>query len=161
MRVGTGFDLHKFKQGRPLFLAGIEIPAERGLEGVSDADVVLHSVCDAILGAMGEGDIGDMYPPEVQESKGLDSKDILKAVLKVMKNNKMFIENIDITIMLEEPRLSSYKSQIIESLMNLLDLKKSRIGFKIKSQEDMVPASSACAFCSATVLLNRTLLHSL
>ena len=153
MRVGTGFDLHKFKEGRPLIIGGLEIPAKRGLDGVSDADVVLHAVCDAILGAVGKGDIGDMYPPEERESEGLDSKFILREVLKIMKSQKMTIENIDITIMLEEPKLSSFKEQIIESLKNLLNLKKSRIGFKIKSLEGMIPLENACAICSATVLL--------
>lgn len=160
MRVGSGFDLHRFKENRKLVLAGVEIPSERGLDGVSDADIILHSICDSILGALGKGDIGDMYPPEDPANQGLDSKDILSRVLKIMYMDNFFIENIDITIILEEVRLKKYKDEIIDSLADMLDIKTNRIGFKIKSQEKIIPYEKGCAMCLVSVLLNKTIVHN-
>lgn len=153
IRVGNGFDLHRFKDGRKLFLAGVEIDAKRGLDGVSDADLVLHSIADSILGALAKGDIGDFYPPEDPKSQGLDSKEIIDGVLAFMDKAGYRISNIDITIILEEVRLKKYKAAISESLSKLLNLDKTRLCFKIKSQEKMIEYEKACAICFATVLL--------
>lgn len=153
IRVGSGFDLHRFKEGRDLYLGGVLVEAKRGLDGVSDADLVLHSIADSILGALAKGDIGDFYPPDDPRSKGLDSKQIISDVMNFMRESAYKINNIDITIILEEVRLKNYKEQIVSSLVKLLDLDRSRICFKIKSQEKMIDYDKACAMCFATVLL--------
>ena len=156
MRVGTGFDVHRFAENRALVLGGVEIPAARGLDGVSDADVVLHTVCDAILGALGRGDIGDLYPPEAAHSQGIVSTVILEKVLGLMGEAGYAIANIDITIILEEVRLKKHKETIVASLGKLLNLELDRVGFKIKSQEKLMAPEKSCAMCFATVLLERT-----
>ena len=154
-RVGTGFDVHRFADDRALVLGGVEIPAKRGLDGVSDADVVLHTICDAILGALGKGDIGDLYPPDLPANKGIKSKVILDSVLYSMREAGYAIGNIDVTIILEEVRLKKYKPDIVKRLSQLLGLKESQVGFKIKSQEKLVEAEKSCAMCFATVLLEK------
>lgn len=153
IRVGSGFDLHRFKEERKLYLGGVLIEAPRGLDGISDADLVLHSIADAVLGALAKGDIGDFYPPEDPNSKGLDSKKIIADVMAFMRNAGYKINNIDITIVLEEVRLKKYKDKITRSLASLLNLDESRLCFKIKSQEKMIEHDKACAMCFATVLL--------
>lgn len=155
MRIGSGFDLHRFKDGRKLILGGVEIAHERGLDGVSDADVLLHSLSDAILGALGKGDIGDIYPPDDQASTGLNSRNILTDVLSIMRNEKYEIENIDVTLITEEPRMKRHKPAIVENLSHILSLSSDRIGMKIKSQEALIPGDKAFAVCLATVLLQR------
>jgi 2-C-methyl-D-erythritol 2,4-cyclodiphosphate synthase len=155
MRVGTGFDVHRFADNRALILGGVEIPAARGLDGVSDADVVLHTVCDAILGALGKGDIGDLYPPEDTASQGIDSTLILQKVLDFMNESGYEIGNIDITIILEEVRLKKHKETIVAGLVRLMNLRDDQVGFKIKSQEKLMAPEKSCAMCFATVLLER------
>jgi len=150
MRVGLGFDVHKLVKGRKLILAGIEIPFEKGLLGVSDADVVIHSVCDAILGALSLGDIGDYFPPEDKKNRGINSKIILKKVLSFLKNRK--INNLDITLILDKPKLKPYKEKMINSLKALLKIPQNKINLKIKSQEGLLPSGEAI-FCISIVTL--------
>ena len=150
MRVGLGFDVHKLVKGRKLILAGIEIPFEKGLLGVSDADVVIHSVCDAILGALSLGDTGDYFPPEDKKNRGINSKIILKKVLSFLKNRK--INNLDITLILDKPKLKPYKEKMINSLKALLKIPQNKINLKIKSQEGLLPSGEAI-FCISIVTL--------
>jgi len=150
MRAGLGFDVHRLVKGRKLILAGVKIPYEKGLSGVSDADVVFHSLSDAILGALGLGDIGDYFPPD-KKNKGLESKVILKKVLSLLKNKK--INNLDITLISDKPRLKPYKDKMRESLKNLLKLPKDKINIKIKSQEGLLPLSKEAIFCISVVTI--------
>ena len=151
MRVGLGFDVHRLVKGRKLILAGVEIPYKKGLLGVSDADVVLHSLSDAILGALGLGDIGDYFPPQDKRNKGLESKVILKKVLSLLKNKK--INNLDITLISDKPKLKPYKDKMRENLKNLLKLPKNKINIKIKSQEGLLPLSQQAIFCISVVTI--------
>ena len=150
MRAGLGFDVHRLVKGRKLILAGVKIPYKKGLSGVSDADVVFHSLSDAILGALGLGDIGDYFPPD-KKKKGLESKVILKKVLSLLKNKK--INNLDITLISDKPRLKPYKDKMRESLKNLLKLPKDKINIKIKSQEGLLPLSKEAIFCISVVTI--------
>ena len=118
MKIGLGFDVHRLVKGRKLILGGVKLPHSKGLAGVSDADVILHSVCDAILGAIGKGDIGDYFPPNDPKCKGISSQIILEKVLSFLGRRK--IGNIDITVILEEPRLKKYKQKIKNNLCKFL-----------------------------------------
>ena len=149
MRVGLGFDVHRLVKGRRLILAGVKIPYKKGLSGVSDADVVFHSLSDAILGALGLGDIGDYFPPQDKRNKGLESKVILKRVLSFLKNKK--INNLDITLISDKPKLKPYKDKMRENLKDLLKLPKNKINIKIKSQEGLLPLSQEAIFCISVV----------
>ena len=149
MRVGLGFDVHKLVKGRKLILGGVRIPYAKGLLGVSDADVVIHSICDAILGALGKGDIGDYFPPENPKNKSILSTVILKKVLSLLKNKK--INNIDITLIAQRPRLKKYKRKIEHNLCKLIKLPNDKINLKVKSQESLVPADKECMICFCIV----------
>ena len=129
--IGLGFDVHKFsKRRKKLVLGGVRIDYPRGLEAISDGDVVLHSICDAILGAISGGDIGDYFPP-TKKFKNIKSKKIAKFVLEKIKGKKIL--NIDITLILDKPKLSSYKKEIVGSLKKIF--KTENINLKIKSKE--------------------------
>ncbi|MCK5493105.1 MAG: 2-C-methyl-D-erythritol 2,4-cyclodiphosphate synthase [Candidatus Omnitrophica bacterium] len=134
-RVGLGFDVHRFsKIKKKLVLGGAIISQDYGLEAVSDGDVVLHAVTDALCGACGLGDIGDYFPPENKESKDLDSKKITAFILEKIENNFCLV-NMDIIIVSEQPRLISYKKKILNSLQEIFSV--SSINLKIKSKEGM------------------------
>ena len=149
MRIGLGFDVHRFAKNRKLILGGVHIPYPKGLAGVSDADVIIHSICDAILGALGRGDIGDYFPPDNPRFKGISSQDILKKVLSYLKKSK--INNLDITVILERPRLKKYKTKIKNSLCALLKLPKPCLNLKIKSQEKLISKKKTCIICISIV----------
>ncbi len=132
-RIGLGFDLHKItKAKKELILGGYKINCGFGLEAVSDGDLVLHTVADAICGAACLGDIGDYFPPGAQESKGIDSKKITRFVLSKIKN-KYKLVNVDITLVAEQPRLFSHKKGIVCSLKSIFKI--SDINLKVKSKE--------------------------
>ncbi len=131
--VGLGYDCHKIVKNRPLFLGGIQIDVKFGLKGHSDADVVLHSICDAILSAIGEPDIGELFPNTDKKYKNISSKIIVEKVLKLMKEKKYKIVNIDVTLICDTPKISKYKTQIIASIKNLFNIK--HVNLKGKTTE--------------------------
>lgn len=134
-QVGLGFDVHRFtNKKKDLILGGVKIPASRGLLAVSDGDVVLHAVTDALCGACSLGDIGDYFPPSASKSKGIDSKKIAKCVMGKMKK-RFKINNIDVTIIADKPRLVKHKVRIVRSLQNVF-LTKS-VNLKLKSKEGL------------------------
>lgn len=151
-KVGLGFDVHRFsKAKKDLVLGGVVIPAAFSLRAVSDGDVVLHAVSDALCGAAGLGDIGDYFPPQDKKSKGLDSKKIVKFILGKV-NKKFKISNIDIIIITEKPKLVSHKKKIVESLKKILSI--STVNLKIKSKEGLdILGSKNAMSCVAAVLL--------
>ncbi len=108
MRIGFGYDVHPLTAGRQLIIGGIEIPYEKGLEGHSDADVLLHAICDGILGAMGEGDIGQHFPNTDPRFLGISSLELLRRVTVLMKEQKLTLGNLDATVVAERPRIGSY-----------------------------------------------------
>ncbi len=157
MRTGLGIDIHRFSKGRKLILGGIEIPCQLGLKGISDADIILHSVSDAILGALSLGDLGDYFPPENPKNRGISSIKILKKVLSFLKQGK--INNLDITLITEKPRLKEYKDKITSNISKLLSLPKNRVNLKVKSQEALIPAKKGCAICLSIVTIKSSLVR--
>ncbi len=129
--VGIGFDSHRFVEGRPLVLGGVEIEHDRGLAGHSDADVLAHAVIDALLGAAGSGDIGTLFPDEEEIWRGADSIDLLRTVVGTLAGR---IINIDATIVCEQPRLASYRAEI-ERILGAVT--SARVTVKATSNEGM------------------------
>jgi 2-C-methyl-D-erythritol 2,4-cyclodiphosphate synthase len=116
VRVGQGFDVHKFVLGRPLIIGGVKIDYEYGLEGHSDADVLIHAIMDALLGAAGLGDIGEHFPDTDGTFKDIDSRKLLRTVVEILKANNYIIGNIDATIICEAPRMKPYINQMVASI---------------------------------------------
>jgi len=137
VRVGEGFDVHPFDPSRKLFLGGVEIDVPFGLKGHSDADVVIHALIDALLGAGNFGDIGELFPPSDPSYEGIDSKVLLKRVVKLLKGCGFKIEKVDITIIAQKPKISPYKNTIQTTLATLLELPKYFINIKATTTEKL------------------------
>lgn len=137
MRIGIGFDAHRFAAGRPLVLAGMEIPFDKGLEGHSDADVITHAVIDALLGAASLGSIGRFFPDTDEKYKDINSISLLKETAGLISKEGFTVENIDATVILEEPRLDTYWSQMREKIASALNTEPSSISVKAKTTEGM------------------------
>lgn len=112
MRIGHGFDVHALVVGRQCIIGGVNIPHDKGLDGHSDADVLLHAVCDALLGAAALGDIGKHFPPSDMRYKGVDSRQLLRHVLALLKDKGFVVANVDATVVCEMPKLSPYIAQM-------------------------------------------------
>lgn len=137
MLIGLGYDIHQLKEGRKLVLGGIQIPHIKGLLGHSDADVVIHSICDAILGAMGEKDIGEHFPDTEAKYKDIFSFKLLGEVLKMMKEKNLRINNLDVTIVAQEPKISPYREKIKENLNSIIQIPGNKINIKATSPEGL------------------------
>ncbi|GJL58455.1 MAG: 2-C-methyl-D-erythritol 2,4-cyclodiphosphate synthase [Nitrospirales bacterium] len=135
MRVGQGYDIHPLREGRPLILGGVGIPHSQGLEGHSDADALTHAVCDAILGAMGEGDLGTRYPSSNPEYKNLSSLVMLRSVAQTLRDKGFYLVNLDTVILAQAPKLAPYMASMQESLAQVLEVSLSQINVKVKSGE--------------------------
>ncbi|AAM25461.1 2-C-methyl-D-erythritol 2,4-cyclodiphosphate synthase [Caldanaerobacter subterraneus] len=136
MRVGIGYDVHRFEEGKKLMLGGIEIPFEKGLKGHSDGDVLIHALIDGILGAAGLGDIGEHFPDTDVAYKEVDSKILLKRVLELVSEHYV-VNNVDCIVVTERPKLSPYKDRIRTSLAELLGVSKERVNVKAKTEEGL------------------------
>jgi len=136
-RIGFGYDLHGLTDGRPLILGGIRIPYEKGLKGHSDADVLLHAITDAMLGALALGDIGKYYPDTDPENKDIDSKVILTDINMLVKEKGYEIENVDTTVIAEAPKLLPYIPEIRKSIASVLKIDTERISIKATTNEGM------------------------
>jgi 2-C-methyl-D-erythritol 2,4-cyclodiphosphate synthase len=134
-RTGLGFDIHRFVDGRKFIIGGIEIPFEKGLFGHSDGDVLIHSISDAILGALGRPDIGYYFPDTDEKIKGIDSKEILKKVMRFLKEDGYEIVNVDSVIICEKPKILPYSEKIKEKLAEITGIEKERINIKGKTTE--------------------------
>lgn len=157
LRIGAGQDCHRLETGYPLILGGITIEFELGLVGHSDADVLLHAITDALLGAAGLGDIGEMFPNTDDRWKGADSGDLLKAAFSKVEQAGWQIVNLDCTISAERPKLASYKPQIRKSVAVLLDLDEQQVNIKAKTGERVGPVGRQEAMTAdAVVLLTRS-----
>lgn len=137
IRTGLGYDLHRLVEGRKLVLGGIEIPFEKGEDGHSDGDVLLHAVTDALLGASGLGDIGSYFPPEEPKWKDADSRELLKTVWKDIKNAGWKLINLDCVIKLERPKFLSHRQEVINSIAKILETESNRIFVKAKTGEKL------------------------
>ncbi len=135
MRIGFGYDFHNLVEGRDLILGGVKIPYYRGLEGFSDADVLIHAICDALLGAMAEGDIGEHFPQDDERYRNISSKKIIKQVLSMLDDKKFKIVNLDTLIIAEEPKLGPFKDIIKKSLLEMLNLRDDQLNIKATTME--------------------------
>ena len=136
-RIGNGYDVHKLVEGRKLILGGVEIPYEKGLLGHSDADVLVHSIMDALLGACGESDIGSHFPDNDMSYKGISSLVLLKKVKAILCSKGYSIENIDSIIVAEKPKLSSYIDEMKDKISGILQLDKDCVGIKATTSEGL------------------------
>ena len=134
---GIGFDIHRLIKGKKLFLGGIKIPFHSGLKGHSDGDVIMHSVIDSLLGAMRKKDIGTFFPDNQKKFKNIRSPKMLKPVIEILNKNNLCINNLDINLICEQPKVSKYRDEIIKSLSNLLVIDKELINLKGKTVEKL------------------------
>ena len=137
MRVGFGYDVHSFVVGRPLILGGITIPYLFGLKGHSDADVLTHAICDALLGAIAEGDIGRHFPDTDSRYKDIRSTLLLKNVLTKVKEKGFYLINVDATIVAQKPRLSDFIPRMVKEISNVLELEAARVNVKATTTEGL------------------------
>jgi 2-C-methyl-D-erythritol 2,4-cyclodiphosphate synthase len=160
-RIGHGYDLHRLVAGRRLVLGGLEISHPRGLLGHSDADVVLHAVSDAILGALGAGDIGQHFPDSDERYRGIASSELLKQVAALMSGRGWRVGNLDITIHAEQPRLGPHREAMRQRIATLLDVPAECVNVKAKTNEglDAVGRGEAIA-TTAVVLLEQSIVDS-
>lgn len=135
MRVGFGYDVHKLAEGRKCIICGVEIPHEKGLLGHSDADVAIHALCDAILGAAALGDIGRLFPDTSDEFKNIDSRILLRRVMVYIKEHGFSVGNADITIAAQKPKMMPYIEQMRENMADDLGVDKSRVNVKATTTE--------------------------
>jgi 2-C-methyl-D-erythritol 2,4-cyclodiphosphate synthase len=135
MRVGIGYDIHRFEDGRPLILGGVEIDGETGLAGHSDADVLLHAIIDALLGAAGLGDIGQHFPPDDPEWKDASSLDLLARTLALVRDTGFTLGNVDATVIAERPRLSPHINSMRERIAEALSVEARRVNVKATTNE--------------------------
>ncbi len=135
MRIGIGYDIHRFQEGRPLVLGGVTLPGETGLGGHSDADVLLHAVIDALLGAAGLGDIGQRYPPDNPAYTGADSRRLLAEVGAAVKESGYRPESVDATIIAERPKLAPHLPQMRQAISEALGLDADRVNVKATTNE--------------------------
>jgi 2-C-methyl-D-erythritol 2,4-cyclodiphosphate synthase len=153
LRIGHGFDVHRLVTGRPLILGGVKVPFEKGLAGHSDADVLLHAVCDALLGAAGLEDIGHYFPPSDPQWKDADSTELLSRVrTSVAEAGCYGIENIDVVIMAERPKLAEFIPKMKGRMADILGIEDAQIGIKATTceklgfigREEGIAASAVC-----------------
>ncbi len=137
LRIGQGFDVHRFKEGRDMYICGVKIDYKLGLDGHSDADVGIHAIMDAILGAAGLRDIGYYFPDTDEKYKGIDSKKLLSNVLNLIEKDGWKILNIDITIIAQKPKLSPYIEKMKIVLSDILKLDRDRISIKATTTEKL------------------------
>jgi 2-C-methyl-D-erythritol 2,4-cyclodiphosphate synthase len=155
-RVGIGYDLHRLAPGRKLMLGGLEIVFERGLVGHSDADVVLHAVADALLGAAGLPDIGDLFPDSDPAYRGADSRELLAEVKRRVDAAGWRAVNLDIVVHAEAPKLGPLKRRIAESIAVLLDLSPNAVNVKGKTNEGVGPVGRGEAIaCTAVAQIEK------
>lgn len=157
-RVGFGYDIHPLVPGRPLVLAGITIHYARGLGGHSDGDVLLHAICDSILGAAALGELGMLYPPGDPATKGIASEKLAKGVLKKLNEEGFRVLQFDATLVAQEPRLAPHVDLIKTALANIFELELSCVSIKIKSPEGLGSLGAAegiAALSVATVIARK------
>ena len=137
MKIGQGFDAHRLVEGRRLVLGGLEIPHDRGLEGHSDGDALLHAVTDAIIGALGEGDLGRHFPSSDESLKGVASHVLLERAVEMMRSRHHRIGNVDATIIAQAPRLAAHQPAMKANLVRWLDTTPDRVNVKVTSTDHL------------------------
>ena len=152
VRMGCGWDIHPLVEGRKLILGGVEIPHSKGLQGHSDSDALVHAICDALLGAMGEGDLGRHYPSSDQRFKNISSLKLLEDVLGKLRAKGYRLSNVDSTIIAQAPRLSPYLAMMQKTIAGVLQVDPDLVNVKVKSgegldavgREEAVAAQAVC-----------------
>ena len=137
MRIGQGYDAHRFAPGRRLVLGGVEIPHPQGLAAHSDGDVVIHALCDALLGAAGLGDIGEHFPDSTAAYKNIDSRVLLRHVTALLRERNLAAVNVDITVVAQAPKLSPHKAAMRDNLAQDLSIPIDRVNVKATTTEGM------------------------
>jgi len=153
LRIGQGFDAHQLVAGRRLILGGIEIPYERGLEGHSDGDVLLHAVSSALLGALGEGDLGTHFPSSDPGLRGISSTRILETVVAMMHAADFMLENLDATVIAQEPRLAPFLPEMRSKLAQSLGVDESRVNVKCTSTDHLGAIGQGEGMAASVVVL--------
>ena len=151
MRIGYGWDSHEFKAGVPLIIGGVKLQHDKGLAGHSDGDVLLHAITDALLGGIAAGDIGSFFPPTDPKWKGADSAIFLAEALRQVHLQKYAIENVDATVILDQPKIGPHAKAIQARVAELLGIRPEQVGIKAKTPEGMGTDNAAIAH--AVVLL--------
>jgi 2-C-methyl-D-erythritol 2,4-cyclodiphosphate synthase len=151
MRVGIGYDVHPLVKGRRFVLGGVNIPYSMGLSGHSDADVLVHSIADALLGAVGKKDIGSFFPNNDPTTKGISSLILLKQILQLLKKNGYGVNNLDSTLVAEQPRLASYIPRMKKNIANILEIEPEKIGIKATTSEGLGFLGKERGICCWTV----------
>jgi 2-C-methyl-D-erythritol 2,4-cyclodiphosphate synthase len=137
MRIGIGYDIHRFQEGRRLLLGGVEIAGEKGLGGHSDADVLLHAIMDALLGAAGLSDIGHFFPPDDPTFAGADSRELLARTVQMIGPLGYAVENVDATVIAERPRLAPHIKAMRQRIAETLEIDESRVSVKATTNEGL------------------------
>jgi 2-C-methyl-D-erythritol 2,4-cyclodiphosphate synthase len=137
MRIGQGLDVHAFAAGRKLMIGGVEIPYHKGLAGHSDADVLLHAICDALLGAAGLGDIGQHYPDTDPQYSEIDSRQLLRDVAKKLAGQKLKVVNVDATIIAEAPRMAPHAKRMVANIAADLGIAPGAVNIKATTTEQL------------------------
>lgn len=156
IRVGIGYDLHKLEEGRKLIIAGVEIPSDKGFLAHSDGDIFFHALTDALLGAVGYGDIGQLFPDSDKKFKDASSEIFLKEAKRIIDDKKYKIVNIDGVIIIEKPKILPYREKMIENTAKILEIEKDRVFLKAKTNEKMDSiGKQEAAACYVVVLLKK------
>lgn len=154
MRVGLGYDSHRLAEGRRLVLGGVEIPFEKGCVAHSDGDALIHAICDALLGAAGLSDIGSHFPDTDSQYKNIDSKILLAKVVELLSQKRLKINNVDCTIVIEQPKMSPYRDAMVQTLVEVMGIEPARLTIKAKTNEKMgFVGSGEGVVCLATCTL--------
>lgn len=156
IRCGIGYDVHRLAEGRKLILGGVEIPHSHGLEGHSDADVLCHAIADALLGAIGQGDIGQHFPNTDESIRGISSVEILKHVSGLLAKNQVRVVNVDATIVAEEPKIAPHISEMRKKIADAIGSNESDLSIKATTNEKLGPigrGEGIAAMAVATVEL--------
>jgi 2-C-methyl-D-erythritol 2,4-cyclodiphosphate synthase len=137
MRIGTGYDVHRLVEGRKLMIGGVDVPSDRGLLGHSDADVLLHAICDALLGAAGLGDIGRHFPDTAPKYKGISSLSLLAEVYRLLTEDGFRVNNIDATIVAERPKMAAYIPEMVANIASTVKTDRSAVNVKATTTEGL------------------------
>jgi len=155
-RIGQGYDVHRFAEGRKLILGGVEIPFEKGLLGHSDADVLSHSICDAMLGALSLGDIGKHFPDSDPQFKNISSLVLLQRVGALIRSKRFSVVNIDSTLVLEKPKIAPYADRMKKNIAEALEIDVDAVSIKATTSEGMgFTGKGEGVFAQAVVLLRQ------
>ncbi len=153
IRIGNGYDIHKLVNDRPLILGGVEIPHSMGLLGHSDADVLTHAIMDALLGALGMGDIGHYFPPSDPQWKGANSMVLMEQVIKIVRSQGWDIGNIDSTVVAERPKLKPHLKSMRTEVAKILNIDLERVSIKATTNEQLGPVGREEGICAYAVVL--------